>query len=122
MSATPAWAQDSLVLYGAGSLREAMTEVAAAFTASDKILVTTYGRVDLAIVHRSARERYARLDKDLSLVPFAPELQVGPQNGLAVIKGARPEAMLLALRILFPEGQAILAKNGFKAIALPQGR
>ncbi|WP_218511443.1 extracellular solute-binding protein [Variovorax sp. dw_308] len=255
--ASPAWAQDGLVLYGAGSLREAMTEVAAAFTASEKIPVTTQfgasgrmrerieagekvdvftsadlgharklvqdgrasvmalfaqntlcllaparagridsagaldallkagvkvgvsppkvdplgdytvelftaagrlkpgaeaalqgravvldnppgappspsgdyyldalndGRVDLAVVYCSGRERYAKLSKEVAMVPFAPELQVGPQYGLAVVKGAKPEAMLLALRILSPEGQAILARNGYKAIGLPQGR
>jgi molybdate transport system substrate-binding protein len=46
-------------------------------------------------------------------------LQVGPQYGLAVLKDAKPAAMLLALTILSPEGQAILARNGFKPVGLP---
>ena len=32
------------------------------------------------------------------------------------------EAALLALTILSPEGQAILARNGFKPAGLPAGR
>jgi ABC-type molybdate transport system substrate-binding protein len=76
-------------------------------------------KVDLAIVYCSGRGRYAKLAADVTMVPFPASLQVGPQNGLAVMKGAKPEAMLLALRILSPEGQAILARNGFKPIALP---
>jgi ABC-type molybdate transport system substrate-binding protein len=77
-------------------------------------------KVDLAIVYCSARGRYAKLAPEVTMVPFPASLQVGPQNGLAVMKGTKPEAMLLALRILSPEGQAILARNGFKPIALPE--
>jgi len=76
-------------------------------------------KADLAVVYCSARARYAQLTSDATMVPFPPALQVGPQNGLAVLKGAKPEAMLLALRILSPQGQAILARHGFKPIALP---
>ena len=54
-------------------------------------------------------------------MPFPPALAAGPQYGLAVIKGTRPEAMLLALTILSPQGQKILASNGFKPIGNPEG-
>ncbi|MBS0448750.1 MAG: molybdate ABC transporter substrate-binding protein [Proteobacteria bacterium] len=77
-------------------------------------------KVDVAIVYCSGRQRYAKLSADVTMVPLPEALQVGPQYGLAVMKGARPEALLLALRILSPEGQAVLAKHGFKAIGLPQ--
>lgn len=80
------------------------------------------GRVDLAVVYCSGKGRYARLDPALVLVDFPPELTVGPQYGLAVVKGARPEAMLLALTILSPAGQKILAANGFKPVASPNPR
>jgi ABC-type molybdate transport system substrate-binding protein len=79
------------------------------------------GRIDLAIVYCSAKARYARLDPSLALVPFPSSLAVGPQYGLAVIKGAKPEAMLLALTILSPEGQKILATNGFRSVGNPEG-
>jgi hypothetical protein len=42
-----------------------------------------------------------------------------PHYGLAVMKAARPEAMLLALTILSPPGQKILASNGFKPVTSP---
>jgi len=77
------------------------------------------GRVDLAIVYCSGKGRYARLRADVSMVAFPSDLAVGPQYGLAVLKGTRPEAMLLALTILSPEGQAILAANGFRPIGVP---
>jgi hypothetical protein len=35
---------------------------------------------------------------------------------------ARPEAMLLALTILTPAGQKILAANGFSPVTLPDDR
>src|SRR5262249_9157228 len=79
------------------------------------------GRIDLAIVYCSGRTRFARLDQGLSMVTFPPELAVGPQYGLAVMNGAHPQAMLLALTILSPQGQKILAANGFRAVALPDG-
>lgn len=63
--------------------------------------------------------RYARLKPETVLVAFPAELQVDPQYDLAVLKEARPEAALLALTILSPEGQAILARSGFKPIGLP---
>ena len=77
------------------------------------------GRIDLAIVYCSGRGRYARLDPTLVMVNFPSELAVGPQYGLAVMKDTRPEAALLALTILSPPGQKILAGNGFKPIVLP---
>jgi molybdate transport system substrate-binding protein len=77
------------------------------------------GGVDASIVYCSARDRYAHLLPDATLVSFPPELQVGPEYGLAVLKDARPSAYLLALTILSPDGQKILAQHGFQPVALP---
>lgn len=77
------------------------------------------GRVDLAIVYCSGRGRYAKLRADVTMVTFPSDLAVGPQYGLAVLKRTRPEAMLLALTILSPEGQTILSANGFRPIGVP---
>ena len=66
------------------------------------------GRVDAGIVYCSGRERYARILPNVNLVAFPQDFQVGPEDGLAVMKNARQEAMLLALMILSPAGQRIL--------------
>lgn len=77
------------------------------------------GRVDAAIVYCSSRDRYARLLPEATVVEFPPELQVGPEYGMAVLKDAQPAALLLALTIISPEGQKVMAKLGFKPVALP---
>ncbi|HEY3847937.1 MAG TPA: hypothetical protein VGL95_12565 [Acetobacteraceae bacterium] len=43
----------------------------------------------------------------------------GPEYGLAVLNNAPPEALLLALTILSPAGQKVLADHGFHPVALP---
>lgn len=80
------------------------------------------GRIGLAIVYCSGKGRYARLDPSLVMMPFPPELVTGPQYGLAVMRDARPEGLLLALTILSPTGQKILANNGFKPVTEPDAR
>jgi molybdate transport system substrate-binding protein len=77
------------------------------------------GRVDASIVYCSGRDRYARLLPDATLVQFPAGLRIGPEYGLAVLKDARPEAALLALTILSPEGQKIMAERGFRPVTLP---
>jgi molybdate transport system substrate-binding protein len=77
------------------------------------------GRIDLAIVYCSGKARFGKLDATLSMVAFPPELTIGPQYGLAVMKAAKPEAMLPALTILSPPGQKILAVSGFRPVASP---
>ena len=77
------------------------------------------GRVDASIVYCSGRDRYARLLPDATLVQFPSDLKVGPEYGLAVLKDAHPVAALLALAILSPEGQKIMAQHGFRPVTLP---
>jgi molybdate transport system substrate-binding protein len=76
-------------------------------------------RVDFCIVYCSGRDRYARILPEARLIPFPAELQVGPEYGLAVMTDAHPAARMLALTILSPTGQNILADSGFLAVALP---
>jgi ABC-type molybdate transport system substrate-binding protein len=48
-----------------------------------------------------------------------PALAVGADYGLVVLRGAGEAAHLLALHILSPEGQRILARHGFNSPGLP---
>jgi hypothetical protein len=49
-------------------------------------------------------------------VPLPPALRVGADDGLTVVRGGPPELPLrLALFILSPDGQAILARHGVAA-------
>ena len=77
------------------------------------------GRTALAIVYCSGKGRFAKLDPSLVMTPFPPELATGPQYGLAVMKDARREGLLLALAILSPPGQKIMADNGFRPVTAP---
>jgi hypothetical protein len=72
-------------------------------------------RIDMAIVYCSSRGRYAGLKSERKLMPIPADLQIGPQFGLVVLRDSRPEALLLALAILSPESQAILAGHGSSA-------
>nr|VFJ56639.1 MAG: molybdenum ABC transporter, molybdate-binding protein [Candidatus Kentron sp. FW]VFJ63461.1 MAG: molybdenum ABC transporter, molybdate-binding protein [Candidatus Kentron sp. FW] len=56
---------------------------------------------------------------NLRIIPIPPELSVGADYGLMVFDGAPIPAWQLAMFILAPEGQNILAKYGFTAEALP---
>ncbi len=56
---------------------------------------------------------------NLQIVAVPPELSVGADYGLIVLEGAPPEAWRLALYILSPAGQSVLARYGFESGALP---
>jgi molybdate transport system substrate-binding protein len=56
---------------------------------------------------------------DAAVVPFPAELQVGPEYGLAILKDAQPSVLMLALTILSPDGQKVMAQHGFKPVTLP---
>ncbi len=55
----------------------------------------------------------------LQMVSIPEALAVGADYGLTVMKGARTDAGFLALYILSPAGQQILARHGFTAVAVP---
>ena len=76
-------------------------------------------RVDLEILYCSGRDRFARLLSAARMTPFPPELQVGPEYALAVLKDGDPLAAELALYVLSPEGQTTLARFGFIPVSLP---
>ena len=57
----------------------------------------------------------------LQIVPLPAGLAVGADYGLTVLNDARPEANRLAFYMMSPAGQAIFAKHGFSAVALPAG-
>ena len=54
------------------------------------------------------------------VIALPPELAVGADYGLTVLKGAPAEAYQFAMFVLSSDGQGILAKAGFTAPALPQ--
>jgi ABC-type molybdate transport system substrate-binding protein len=58
----------------------------------------------------------------LEIVKVPEELSVGADYGLIVRNGASPEAWKLAMFILSPAGQKILADYGFVATAIPAGK
>jgi molybdate transport system substrate-binding protein len=66
----------------------------------------------------SARLRMSQLP-ELQLVEIPEALRVGPEYGLALVKGARPVATDLMLYILSLDGQATLKRFGFSPVGLP---
>ena len=58
---------------------------------------------------------------DLQVVAVPGNLAVGADYGLTVLNDAPPEAWRLALYVLSPEGQAVLARHGFKVAGVPEG-
>ena len=66
----------------------------------------------------SARLRLSQLPT-LQVVDIPDTLRVGPEYGLALLKGAPPAAASLMLYILSVDEQATLEKFGFRPIGLP---
>ena len=56
-----------------------------------------------------------------TMIELPDAIAVGADYGLTVMDGASPAAYRLAMFILSPEGQMILARHGFKAPTRPQG-
>jgi molybdate transport system substrate-binding protein len=81
--------------------------------------VLSSGRIDLMIGYCSGRQRMRALLPQLQSVEAPREITTGPEYGLAVLKGARPRTADLALFMLSPEGQQILARHGFVPVGLP---
>jgi ABC-type molybdate transport system substrate-binding protein len=79
-------------------------------------------RADLFLTYcTNARVAVAELP-GAQAVELPPELATGAEYGLTMLAGAdAAKAAALALFILSPQGQGILAKHGFDAPPLPQG-
>jgi molybdate transport system substrate-binding protein len=77
------------------------------------------GVVDVVLGYcTSARLRMSQLP-ELQVVDIPEALRVGPEYGLALVKGARAGAIDLMLYILSLDGQATLKRFGFHPVGLP---
>jgi molybdate transport system substrate-binding protein len=77
------------------------------------------GGVDVVLGYcTSARLRMSQLP-ELQVVDIPEALRVGPEYGLALVKGARAGATDLMLYILSLDGQATLKRFGFRPVGLP---
>lgn len=84
-------------------------------------LLVERGDADLFLTYCTNAVQARREVPALQIVALPPELAVGADYGLTVLKTARPDAARLAFYVLSPAGQAILARHGFTAVALPAG-
>jgi molybdate transport system substrate-binding protein len=78
------------------------------------------GRADVFLTYCTNAVLARKEVPELWIVSLPDELTVGADYGLIVRKDAPGEAWRLALFILAPEGQEILADYGFASGALPQ--
>jgi ABC-type molybdate transport system substrate-binding protein len=118
-----AYAQATLPLFAADSLRPALDEVAAAYPAAR--VQVQYGNPVALRDRIAAGERPALFASANVDYPHSLTLQglAGPvkrfardrntEFGLVLVDGSSEEAWYFAQFILSPEGQAILAKHGF---------
>jgi molybdenum ABC transporter molybdate-binding protein len=77
------------------------------------------GDIDLYIGYCTSAKQTADEVSGLIVVDVPQPLQVAASYGLTVLRGAKSGAADLAMYILSPKGQAILAKYGFSPVALP---
>jgi molybdate transport system substrate-binding protein len=56
---------------------------------------------------------------ELQVATVPSEIATGPEYGLAMLKGADPRTLDLALFMLSPQGQQIFSSYGFAPVALP---
>lgn len=75
--------------------------------------VMTEHRADLFLTYCTNAMRASADTPALEVLPLPEALSVGASYGLTVMRGAPPEAHELAMFILSPDGQAILADYGF---------
>ena len=78
------------------------------------------GAADLFLGYCTNADPIAREQPGIRMVRLPANLLVDADYGLAVMNGASPNAYRLALFILSPEGQRILARHGFVAPGLPR--
>jgi molybdate transport system substrate-binding protein len=75
--------------------------------------------VDVFLAYCSARARLDRQVARLTVTTLPETLRVGPEYGIALLKGARPYAAGLMLYILSTGGQATLERFGFTPVGAP---
>lgn len=78
------------------------------------------GKADIFLAYCTAAEDAKREIANLQIVAIPPALAVGADYGLALLRGASPQAANFAMFVLSPAGQAVLKRNGFDAPGLPQ--
>jgi molybdate transport system substrate-binding protein len=77
------------------------------------------GKVDVVIGYcTSGKLRLVQMP-ELHVAALPSEIATGPEYGPAVLKGADPRALDLALFMLSPEGQQIFSNYGFAPVGLP---
>lgn len=77
------------------------------------------GKADLFLTYRTNAILARKEVPGLGVVPVPAPLAVGADYGLIVLDGAPVDAWRLAVHILSPAGQAVLAGHGFESGALP---
>jgi molybdate transport system substrate-binding protein len=77
------------------------------------------GGVDVAIGYCTSAQLRLRQLPTLQIVDIPDTLRVGPEYGLTLLKDAQPAAAGLMLYILSVDGQATLAKFGFRPVGVP---
>jgi ABC-type molybdate transport system substrate-binding protein len=77
-------------------------------------------RADIFLTYCTNAVLAKREQPVLQIISIPPALAVGADYGLIVRADADPAGWRLALFILSPEGQAILASHGFEAAAVPR--
>lgn len=79
------------------------------------------GEADIFLAYCTNAQPLAQEQPGIRLVRLPPALAVGADYGLTVLNSASPNGYRLAMFILSPAGQTILAKHGFSAPGLPHG-
>ncbi len=82
--------------------------------------VLASGQADMFLAYCTNAGPIAREQPGIRVVRLPDGLAVGADYGLTVMNTASPAAYQLALYILSPEGQRILAKHGFAAPTTPR--
>jgi molybdate transport system substrate-binding protein len=80
------------------------------------------GRIDVMIGYCSGRQRMLAAIPGLQFVKLPRAISTGPEYGLAILKGAKPQADDFALYLLSPAAQQIFAQHGFAPIGLPAAK
>ncbi len=78
------------------------------------------GNADIFLAYCTVAEDAKREMPNLQIVAIPPELGVGADYGLTLLRGASAQAANFAMFVLSPAGQAVLKRNGFDAPGLPQ--